>query len=90
VQWELLPHSCFVRSECGGEKTLLRACWPLEVLSGYQSQIYVDCLSVVNESAFFETESFLKSITANDWLFAVAGIGGFKNGAQRNVKADLL
>lgn len=24
------------------------------------------------------------------WLFAVAGIGGFKNGAQRNVKADLL
>jgi len=29
-------------------------------------------------------------ITANVWLFAVAGIGGFKNGAQRNVKADLL
>jgi len=26
----------------------------------------------------------------NVWLFAVAGIGGFKNGAQRNVKADLL
>ena len=30
------------------------------------------------------------TITANVWLFAVAGIGGFKNGAQRNVKADLL
>jgi hypothetical protein len=29
-------------------------------------------------------------VTANVWLFAVAGIGGFKNGAQRNVKADLL
>jgi hypothetical protein len=29
-------------------------------------------------------------IAANVWLFAVAGIGGFKNGAQRNVKADLL
>lgn len=31
-----------------------------------------------------------EGITANVWLFAVAGIGGFKNGAQRNVKADLL
>jgi len=29
-------------------------------------------------------------MTANVWLFAVAGIGGFKNEAQRNVKADLL
>lgn len=34
--------------------------------------------------------SFATGITANVWLFAVAGIGGFKNGAQRNVKADLL
>jgi hypothetical protein len=30
------------------------------------------------------------SPSTNVWLFAVAGIGGFKNGAQRNVKADLL
>jgi hypothetical protein len=30
------------------------------------------------------------ALAANVWLFAVAGIGGFKNGAQRNVKADLL
>jgi len=29
-------------------------------------------------------------MAANVWLFAVAGIGEFKNGAQRNVKPDLL
>jgi len=29
-------------------------------------------------------------LAPNVWLFAVAGIGGFKNEAQRNVKADLL
>ncbi len=30
------------------------------------------------------------ALAYNVGLFAVAGIGGFKNGAQRNVKADLL
>jgi hypothetical protein len=40
-----------------------------------------------NQGDYLSTEP---PIAANIWLFAVAGIGGFKNGAQRNVKADLL
>jgi hypothetical protein len=39
---------------------------------------------------FYTVLKFLSWLAANVWLFAVAGIGGFKNGAQRNVKADLL
>jgi len=37
-----------------------------------------------------QLHSTVASKMVNVWLFAVAGIGGFKNGAQRNVKADLL
>jgi len=38
----------------------------------------------------FEAPNLSRGIVHNVWLFAVAGIGGFKNGAKRNVKADLL
>jgi hypothetical protein len=32
----------------------------------------------------------MREIAANVYVYAVAGLGGFKNGAQRNVKPDLL
>jgi hypothetical protein len=47
-------------------------------------------LIVVGRSFSFETQICPGPITANVCVYAVWGIGGLKNGAQRNVKPDLL
>ena len=52
-----------------------------------------DCQASEKSSIFCTASSPLQLDDVQDthvWLFAVAGIGGFKNGAQRNVKVDLL
>jgi hypothetical protein len=45
---------------------------------------------IVKSVHMISSLNFIKWLAGNVWLFAVAGMGGFKNGAQRNVKADLL
>lgn len=38
----------------------------------------------------FEVPNLSRGVVHNAWLFAVAGIGGFKNEAQRNDKTVLM